>query len=309
MDSLFLAALCPLLGVLLRRLGRLPEGADRALAGVVIQFCAPPVAFLAARTMPISAEMLLPASMAWIMFAGGLVFLGLCRKALGFSRETFGCLMLTAAMSNVLFIGLPMIEAFFGRDLLYVAFLCDSAGSALVLAFPCVLLAAHLSPGREKAELGAWVQMRRALYRVLVFPPLQALVLGFILRPVALPDWFLGALRLIGAGLVPLSLFAVGLGLRFRLPKGSGRPLFLGLAYKLVLAPALMLAVTALVYRNTGPVAQVTVFEAAMPPMILGGILATENSLDPELAALMVGVGTPLCFLTLPVWRWVLAGL
>ncbi len=73
-----------------------------------------------------------------------------------------------------------------------------------------------------------------------------------------------------------------------------------------MLAPALMLGVAALVFGNTGPVAQVTVFEAAMPPMVLGGILATEQGLDPDLAALMVGLGTPLGFLTLPLWRWLL---
>jgi len=53
----------------------------------------------------------------------------------------------------------------------------------------------------------------------------------------------------------------------------------------------------------------VTVFEAAMPPMILGGILATDNGLDPELVALLVSVGTPLSFLSLPLWHWLLAGL
>ena len=81
MDSLFAAAACLLAGMLLRRLGRLPADANRTLAGVVIQFCAPPVAFLAARGMPLTPELLLPASMAWIMFGGGLVFFGLAARS------------------------------------------------------------------------------------------------------------------------------------------------------------------------------------------------------------------------------------
>lgn len=310
MDNLFAAAVCLVLGVLLRRLGRLPDGADRTVSGVVIQISAPAVCFLAARTMPISAEMLLPASMAWIIFAGGFLFFGLLQRPLGLSKQTFGCLMLTAAMSNVIFIGLPMIEAFFGQQLVYVAFLCDSPGTSLVLALPGVLLASHLSPLAGAATPGnAWAKVRVSLGRVLAFPPFQALLLGLLLRPVALPELVLAGIARIGATLVPLSLFSVGLGLRFRLPTGSLRPLALGLGYKLILAPALMLLVAAFVFGNTGPVAQVTVFEAAMPPMVLGGILATEQNLDPDLAALMVGIGTPLGFLTLPLWRWVLAGL
>lgn len=305
MDSLFVAIASLLAGLLLRRLGRMPEAADRTVSGLVIQFSAPPVAFLAARSMPFSAEMLLPASMAWVLFGAGFLIFGALRKPLGLSRESFGCLMLTAAMSNVVFIGLPMIEAFFGHQLVYVAFLCDSPGVSLVLAVPGVLLATHLS-GRG-GEGGGLARVRASLKGVLSFPPLQGLLLGLLLRGVALPDWLLGGLARVGATLVPLSLFSVGLGLRFRLPAGARRNLALGLAYKLVLAPVLMLGVALLVFGNRGPVAQVTVFEAAMPPMVLGGILATDHGLDPELAALMVSVGTPLAFLTLPLWRWALS--
>lgn len=303
-----MAVACLALGMALRRLGRLPEGADRSVAGVVIQLSAPAVCFLAARNMPISAEMLLPASMAWVVFAGALAFFGLLRRPLGLSRERFGCLMLTAGISNAIFIGLPMIEAFFGPELTYVAFLCDSPGTSLVLALPGVLLAAHLSP-LGRGHLGRWERVRQALGRVAAFPPFQALLLGLALRGVALPEWLLAGLRHIGMTLVPLSLLAVGLGLTIKPPRGAAKPLALALAYKLLLAPLLMLGVAVFGFGNTGPVAQVTVFEAAMPPMVLGGIVATENGLDPELAALVVSVGTALCFVTLPLWRLALSAL
>jgi predicted permease len=302
-DSFFLAAASLLAGILLRVLGRLPEDSNRVLAGVVIQFCVPPVAFLAARAMPLTPEILLPGSMAWIIFAGGLLFFGLAARLFGFSRQTFGCLLLAGGMSNVIFIGLPMIEAFYGPELAYVAFLCDNPGTSIVLAVPGVLLASHLS-GRGE---GGRAAILGALKRMLLFPPLQALVLGLLLRPVALPDWLLTGLARIGAALVPLSLLTVGLGLSFRLPGVRAKPLALGLGYKLVLAPALIWLVAAKGFGNTGLVAQVTVFEAAMPPMVLGAILATDNGLDPDLAALMVGLGTALSLLTLPLWRWLLA--
>ena len=302
MDSLFTAALCLLAGFVLRRLGRLPKDSDRVVSGVVIQLCAPPVTFLAARTMPISWEMLLPASMAWIIFAGALVLFGLLRRPLGLTRETFGCLMLTAAMSNVVFIGLPMIEALFGREYIYIAFLCDSPGTSLVLALPGVLLASYLAKKKDDTR-STWAQVRVSLLRVVTFPPFQGLVLGFALGGVEIPQWTLLGLAHIGAALVPLSLFSVGLGIKLILPRRSLGPLAAGLGYKLVLAPLLMWAVAALVFGNTGMVAKVTVLEAAMPPMILGAILATEHDLDADLAALMVGLGTPLAFLTLPLWR------
>jgi hypothetical protein len=43
-----------------------------------------------------------------------------------------------------------------------------------------------------------------------------------------------------------------------------------------------------------------------MAPMIGAAIVAADHKLDPPLTALMVGIGIPLSFLTVPVWWWVL---
>ena len=44
-----------------------------------------------------------------------------------------------------------------------------------------------------------------------------------------------------------------------------------------------------------------TIFEAAMAPQIGAAIVAMEHKLDPPLVTLMVGIGIPLSFLTLPL--------
>ena len=46
---------------------------------------------------------------------------------------------------------------------------------------------------------------------------------------------------------------------------------------------------------------QVTVFEAAMPPMITAGAVAIMAGLAPRLSAAMVGYGILLAFITLPL--------
>jgi predicted permease len=51
-------------------------------------------------------------------------------------------------------------------------------------------------------------------------------------------------------------------------------------------------------------VREATVLQNAMAPMVSGAILASEHELDPDLAALMVGLGIPLSFLTAPLWLW-----
>jgi predicted permease len=41
-----------------------------------------------------------------------------------------------------------------------------------------------------------------------------------------------------------------------------------------------------------------------MPPMIGAGIVATQAKLDPSLVSLMIGIGIPLAFFTVPAWSW-----
>ena len=41
-------------------------------------------------------------------------------------------------------------------------------------------------------------------------------------------------------------------------------------------------------------------------PIITAGIVEADHDLDPELSVLMLGIGIPFSFLTLPVWYWFL---
>jgi malate permease and related proteins len=78
------------------------------------------------------------------------------------------------------------------------------------------------------------------------------------------------------------------------------------LAFKLALAPLLILILFAGIFAAEGPVMRVTVSEAAMAPMIGASIVAMDHELDPPLVTLMIGVGIPLSFLTLPAWWYLL---
>ena len=80
----------------------------------------------------------------------------------------------------------------------------------------------------------------------------------------------------------------------------------MGLFFKLVAGPAIIALVFAGLLGARGENIQITIFEAAMGPQIGGAIVAIDHDLDPALVTLMVGVGIPLSFLTLPLWWYVL---
>jgi malate permease and related proteins len=69
--------------------------------------------------------------------------------------------------------------------------------------------------------------------------------------------------------------------------------------------------ILALIYvgllSRRGETTQVTLFEAVMGPQIGGAIVAMQFGLNPQLITLMVGIGTALSLLTLPLWYFLLA--
>ena len=110
------------------------------------------------------------------------------------------------------------------------------------------------------------------------------------------------------ATLAPLALVSVGYQLRLAELRGRLAALSAGRAFKLVMDPALVMALFAGALDAGGTTIQVTIFEAAMAPQIGASIVALEHKLDPPLITLMIGIGIPLSFLTLPLWWYVLQG-
>ena len=76
----------------------------------------------------------------------------------------------------------------------------------------------------------------------------------------------------------------------------------MGRGFKLVVAPAIIALLFAGSFGARGEAIQITIFEAAMAPQIGAAIVAVDHDLDPPLVTLMVGIGIPLSFLTLPLW-------
>ena len=144
--------------------------------------------------------------------------------------------------------------------------------------------------------------MRAITRKVLTFAPFVALVVALLLLPFTYPKWFDTLLARLGATLVPLALVSVGYQIQWSAIRGKVGQLTLGLAFKLVMAPALITLLFVGLFGARGETLQITIFEAAMAPQIGAAIVAVEHDLDPPLVTLMVGIGIPLSFVTLPAW-------
>ncbi len=299
MNNYLLLGACFLLGILLRWSRRLPDNAAAALNGFVVQISLPALTLTYVHGLHLQTNLILPALMAWIMFGIGCGFFWLAARAFGFSRATTGALTLTGGLANTSFVGLPMIETFYGPQFLGLGILIDQLGSYFVLSTLGILVASLYSSGHG-------ITAKAVIRRIVLFVPFQAFVLALLLMPFEYPAWLDELLKRLGATLVPIALVSVGYQLQLSHVRGKASALAVGLLFKLVIGPALILLLFAGLLRSDWQVLSVTVFEAAMGPMIGASIVAMDHELDPPLLTLMVGVGIPLSFLTLPLWWHVL---
>jgi predicted permease len=246
-------------------------------------------------------SMLLVVAMPWLQFVLAAAFFAYVGKWMDLPRATVGALMLTGGMANTAFFGLPMVEAYYGQQAIPTAILIDQLGSFLVLSILGVTIAGIYSSRQHNAK--------EIAMRVITFPPFIALCAALLLIPVDYPSWLIEVLKRLGDTLAPLALVSVGFQLRLGHLVGNQRNLAVGLAFKLMLAPLAIYLLYVQLFGVHSPVIQVTIFEAAMPPMITAAIVAGEHDLDPQLANLMVAIGLVVSFVTLSAWWWMMRGI
>lgn len=304
MQNIALLILCFVLGILSRRSGKFPENAPATLNGFILNISLPALILVYVHRLPMDASLIYPIAMPWMLFTLGLILFLSMAKVARWTAPTTGGLILSGSLANTSFLGLPMIETFYGATFLGVGILIDQLGTYLVLSTLGIVVAVIFST-EKSAGISAW----GIVHKVAKFTPFQALLLAVFLRPIPFPDEFEQLLERIGSTLAPLALVSVGYQLRFADLKGRIPALSLGLFFKLIFGPLLITLVLAKLIGANGQITQVTIFEAAMAPQIGAAIVAIEHKLDPPLVTLMVGIGIPLSFLTLPLWWYVLQGL
>jgi len=299
-NNLILLILCFIAGMLLHRYKRMPVNAPAVLNRFIIHVSLPALTLFYVHDVKFGSDVGLMAAMVWLSFSLAYGYFKLVGHWLDLPRSTVGALILTGGLGNTSYFGLPMIEAYYGHGGLATGIIIDQLGSFLVLSTLGITVAGIYSSGRPG--------IGEMLKRILQFPPFIALVIALLLIPVDYPAWLTFVLKRLGDTLAPLALVAVGFQLRLGHLAGNRRNLAIGLAFKLVLAPLALFLLYVPLFGAHGQVIQITLFEAAMPPMITAAILATEHDLDPPLATLMVAVGLMTSFATLTAWWWLMRG-
>lgn len=282
------------LGYLFQRLRVLPGSAAQTLNLVVLYVCLPAAVLRYAPRLQLEPALLGVVAVPWLLLGATVVLVAALARVIALRDDERAVLLLTVALGNTSFLGYPLTRALIGEAALPYAVVYDQFGAFLILStFGLWVLARYGGDARPTP--------RQVALRIVRFPPLWALALGFTVMPAEPPGWIAGALQRLSDALLPLAMLAIGLSVRFALPRDELKPLAAGLALKLAVMPALASLVVPML-GLTGDMARTTVLESAMPSMVTAGALAIAHNLAPRLAAAMVGYGLLLSLLTLPLW-------
>jgi predicted permease len=289
------------LGLILQHIKQFPTHIYKVLNKIVIYFCLPAITLYHIPKIKWSNELLFPIASGWISFIMAFVLFHFLGKRLGWSNKLIGCLILTAGLSNSSFLGYPIIEALFGKKGLETAILVDQPGTFVVVSTLGVFVAAFYSKGSPDAL--------SIFKKIILFPPFITFVVSCFLNISQYDlDINLQAILLkIGSLVTPLALLSVGLQLTFDRRSQHWRLLRLGLFFRLILTPFVILVLYVFVFRQHTQAIKITIMEMAMAPMITGAILASTYGLKPKLCSMMIGFGIPISFVTLAIWYFIVS--
>ena len=300
MSNLILLFVCLIIGIVLKKSKIIPENFHTSLNAFVINISLSAFSLYYISKIELNSSVIYPVLVVWIgIFAAILFFAGL-GKIFGWKSSLIGALIMCAGFGNTSFVGIPLIQAMYGEEGLKTVMLVDQPGF-VALSTVGILVANFYSGSKDS--------MLKHLSKILKFPPFIAFVIALLLNifSIEIPKDFDEVLMKLGATTVPLALVSVGSQMQWKkIEKKEGFHLFIGLLFKLVLLPLIILVIYKYIFHQNGDVIDICILEAAMAPMITAAIIASAHDLEPKFCNLMVAVGIPLSILTVGIWHLLL---
>jgi len=287
------------IGFMLKGIKSMPVHSAKMLNLFAIYVSLPALVLLKAPDLAFSIDWLVLAIVPWVLLIVSAGLILILAKNFQWSREITGALLLVVPLGNTSFLGIPMIQVFYGEAAVPYALMYDQLGTFLALAIYGSIVLALYAQNQKR------ITTKAVLYKIIIFPPFISLIIALMLNKFQLPEVYFDLLRPLAATLVPAVMIAVGLQLNLKVEANKIKPFVIGLSIKMLVTPALTL-IGFFLLGLKGEIYNVAVFEAAMPPMISAGALAIIANLSPRFTAAMLAYGILLAFLTLPFWFYVL---
>lgn len=249
----------------------------------ILYISLPAMVFLQIPKLTFSFDIIIPVAIAYGVMAFSALFIFYISKILQFSRKVTGSLMLVGVLGNTSFVGIPVIQAYFGDSALSYVLIYDQLGSFLVLSTYGTFIAVYYSKEEN-------VDVKAIAIKILTFPTFIALLASLFFIGTTFSPVIISVLSSLASTIIPLALVSVGLQLKFKLPREDMKPFATAIGVKLLFAPMIAISI-AYMFSWESEVANISIMESAMGPMITAGAVASMAGLAPRLSSAIVGYG------------------
>jgi malate permease and related proteins len=215
-------------------------------------------------------------------------------KALKLKRAQAGILAFMLIFGNTGFIGLPVMNALYGKEAVFYASMVEMANDILMFTIGIMLI--QISAGaKTKFNLKEFFS-----------PGIFGVLIGFalFLSSITLPEFLGKSVSVIGAATTPLSMIVIGSqlgGIRFKELAGDIN-IYAASFVKLLVVPLIALAIVRFVFGDVSLLAKVVIMSFAMPAAACTVIFSQQYNSDADFAAKGVLVSTLFCLATIPVF-------
>lgn len=282
-----------LLGWLLSSLRPVPPVVISLADKYVLRLALPALILAKLSTVELNSDLALPIAIAWTLIVGAAGAIVVCGRIFSFDQKIVGALLLVAVLGNTSFLGLEMVHSLLGTDHMPSAIAFDQLGTFLGLALWGSYVASRYGAGES-----GWRPLVRRLSR---FVPFLAVLASIPLRALDIPDIGDDVLNALGRTVAPVAMGALGLRFTLRVSAHVAGPALLGLALKMLAMPGAVYIVATIAGSTHDLAWSASIMQAAAPPMVTAGVVAVSAGLSEELVAFMVGVGTLVAFVSIPL--------
>lgn len=326
--TFFLAAISFIAGIAIRNLSSNTDRFAVWLNGFVIWVALPAMILRSIPGIELNASAWLPIVVPWCGFLAAYLLVYLFSPWFNWSSSERVALGILVGLGNTAFLGIPLIQVLLGDGAIATAILFDQLGSFLVLSVCAITIIAIHSQSLQLNDMNTTivdediivadsgnVEKVRAsnrlwdiFKRIFGFPPFISLLVSLTLPLDVLLAMIGPVLDVLALTILPIALLVVGLHFRFAVDVRDLRAMIWLASIKLLVLPAMLLAVLMYAAMPVASYAPV-LLQLAMPPMITPALLLIAAGIVPRLVATSLGYLTLLGCATVYAWSLLLAQL
>lgn len=208
---------------------------------------------------------------------------------------------LSASYSNTVIVGLPVLLAAIGEQVIIIVFLILTFHSAMLFTLTAVLAAKNTNKEKDQNQYLYWLGfIKSTLNNPLIISILSGLL--FNVLGLSLPVFLQESLALIGKPAITLALFILGGSLAFYHVRQELTFISIACISKLILLPSLVFLTTHYVFNLQPLTMTVLVILSACPTGVNAYLIALSHQQHQHTVAGTVVVSTLISTITIPLW-------